>query len=84
MSENYSCPGCGTTDKQLVAINGFFTFEDEYNNEQEIKLYACKRCSTVQVDHWKFNSFTCKGINFCNYMHDLSKCPHKHPCARKK
>lgn len=55
---DYVCPGCGDTNNEdnLVPIDGKFTIEvGDYNRYQEdVKIYACKVCSCLQVNNWHF------------------------------
>ena len=54
--DDYVCPGCGDTDyDNLIKLHHVTpTIKLDYDSE-DIVLYACKKCSCVQVKNWKFN-----------------------------
>jgi len=53
----YNCPGCGDTDEtNLVPIKGsFYISSDHITEDREIKIYACKKCSCLQVNNYHFD-----------------------------
>lgn len=54
---SYVCPACGNEDEDdLIPIDGMFTIEvGDWNRYKEnIKLYACRKCSCLQVNNFHF------------------------------
>jgi len=56
MNEDYVCPSCGDDDdKNLVELKGIRPIvKSGYGDYDELVLFACKKCSCVQVNNWKF------------------------------
>jgi hypothetical protein len=55
---DFVCPGCGNTnEKDLKRIRGHFTIEvgDWHTSQEEISIYACTKCSCLQVNDFHFN-----------------------------
>ncbi len=39
-------------DEEFIQVEGSFTITREYESTRKVRLYACPKCDTVQMNRW--------------------------------